>query len=65
MTERKLMFKIVVKLSTAPSAPLRVINQLDHALQQAVDSAAIVDYRIQLCSVEPVLVSFDEENIHG
>jgi len=61
MTERKLMFKIVVKLSTAPSAPLRVINMLDHALQQAADSGAIVDYRIQLCSVEPVLVFFDGE----
>ena len=62
MTERKLMFKIVVKLSAAPSAPLRIINILDHALQQAADSGAIVDYRIQLCSVEPVLVAFDGEN---
>jgi len=55
------MFKIVVKLSTAPSAPLRIINTLDHALQQAADSGAITDYRIQLCSMEPVLVFFDGE----
>jgi len=61
MTERKMMFKIVVELSRAPSAPLRTINLLDHALQQAADSGAIVDYRLQLCSVEPVLVAFDGE----
>jgi len=60
--ERKLMFKIVVKLSAAPSAPLRVINQLDHALLQAINSGAITDYRIQLCAIEPVIVAFDGEN---
>jgi len=61
MTERKLMFKIVVKLSKAPSAPLRIINILNHALQQPVISDVITDYRIQLCAIEPVLVAFDGE----
>ena len=61
MTERKLMFKITVKLSRAPNAPLKLINLLDNALMRALDNAAIVDYRLQLCNIEPVLVAFDEE----
>ena len=56
-----MMFKIVVELSKAPSAPLRIINQLDHALQQAADSGAITDYRLQLCAIEPVIIRFDDE----
>ena len=58
---RNLEIVLTVKLVDAPSAPLAFIDRLDRWLTELTRDSILVDYRIKLAEVGPVLVDFAEE----